>query len=381
MAQYWEDFTADTVGAAPTRWLDIGGAVSPTSRAVIASDAAAPAGKKLAFVQDSSTRRGIKFTPVDADAGRETLSIRALIRPVNYPNNGALFGLLGRGFGTTSTTLGGTAAEVQRVNSTTHEIRLADRNVTVQTVLGTGAGNPVPTGTAQWWHLTINGTTATLTLAPANNPTSETAVASGTTSYTADGWVGFILLLSGTSFDLLAFGVGTGGDAAPYQSPSLGSSGSVAVTDAGDAVAVTGAAPAIGAVAVSDAGDVVAATGLAPAAVAVTDAQDVVGVAAGVGGTGVRLRPSIKVERGAVDAGRTGLRWAVFSDADLADLVDSGTGISLDSEGRPTIDLIGSGLDVGDWVYLHLTHFNSALPPWNRVVRSFGGFVQAEAIP
>lgn len=96
-------------------------------------------------------------------------------------------------------------------------------------------------------------------------------------------------------------------------------------------------------------------------------------------GGDVRLQFGIDQERGGV-LQDSGWRYTVFADETQAVVVDSGT-LDTDSSGVGFIDLIGSPFEIGDFAPVLGTLYDDELPPEDRVVRTFFGFVPAIAIP
>lgn len=379
MAQYWEDFSADTLGAAPASFAAPAGFGLPPGAFVVEEDAAGPAGRRLR-IQGDATRRVAKFLPVDADAARDNVDLRVLANIVSYTSNLQAFGLIARGSGSGATDMQHVGLEVQRVNSTIHRWIAADRTGATPTALGTSADNPTPFGTLYWWRLRVNADESVqLYRAPANDPTAETLIASGTTTNTALGWVG--LYAGGTTpvMHIYAVGVGTGGDAAPYEAPAAS-----VTADFSGGFGVRGAVSADfnGGFSVEADGVVQAdfSGGFAVRGAVVADFSGGFEVQ-GETPAGIRLRPGLKYERGAVAAGRTGVRWCVFADASLSAVVASGGGLTLDGEGRAVIDVAGSSFAVGDWVPMMLTVFDAAVNPWDQYIQSGFGWVLAEAAP
>lgn len=189
----------------------------------------------------------------------------------------------------------------------------------------------------------------------------------------------------GSTYDMTLTGAtidSTNDGSLPSLSSGGGTTTTVSVTNAKATATVTGETPVVGTINVTNAKATAVVTGETPvfAEVSVTNAKATATVTGTGSSGGIRLRPSVKVEQGNPDASRTGVRWAVFEDYDLTSMVDSGTALVFDAQGRPTIDIIGSSFVVGDWVPLLLTHFDHTLNPWDRTVRTFFGFAQAENI-
>jgi hypothetical protein len=158
--------------------------------------------------------------------------------------------------------------------------------------------------------------------------------------------------------------------------------GSIAVTDAADTVSIVGSSP--GTIAVTDGPDAVSLTGTATTqgAVAVTDAADAVALSGSVGASNnIRLQPGLYLERGGYAASLTSLRWWVLNAA-MTQVENSGTGATTNSSGQLTIDITASAsYVVGDYVPLIVASYNAATSAPDRTVLSGLMFAQAIAQP
>lgn len=95
----------------------------------------------------------------------------------------------------------------------------------------------------------------------------------------------------------------------------------------------------------------------------------------------IRLQPSLYLERGGYAASLTADRWIVFT-SDLSAVENTGTALSINSTGQPTIDITGSAsYVVGDQVPLFITVYDEGSNPEDRTVRTFFGWVEAIAQP
>lgn len=93
----------------------------------------------------------------------------------------------------------------------------------------------------------------------------------------------------------------------------------------------------------------------------------------------IRLQPSLYLERGGYAASLTADRWIVFT-SDLSAVENTGTALSINSTGQPTIDITGSAsYVVGDQVPLFITVYDEGSNPEDRTVRTFFGWVEAIA--
>ena len=237
-------------------------------------------------------------------------------------------------------------------------------NFTVRTcLLVTVSGGTI---TAKQWNKGADESTA-----------SQTVTTTAATAY-ASGYVGISEYLNASAVNFYFIGVGTGISPAPRSMPTP--SADLAQNNTGDASSVVGIAPVLGSVAQSNGNDASSVAGKAPVRAVVTDSSgnDVSSVGLWAGGA-VRLRLGIYLERGAWASALTGLRWKVFSPSD-GDTIATGTGLSTDGEGVAIIDLSASPYQVGDYVPVMVTQYDSGVVAYNRTVRAMFGFVPAIAI-
>jgi len=220
MAQYWEDWAGQTVGNEPTGWTKRW--VTSGVTAQIVTDAAAPGGKSLRITKSANGRFAITMDAVDSDADRANINISALVRAPSNPGDSVaytFFGPLGRG-------AGAAAAETAYYAFLREETTNA-RTIQINSYVGgtstsaTGIATPAwEFGATYWMHLSISGTTLRFRLAAQATP-QTTIKDSGDITYndiSAAGWAG-IFAFSLRQSDILAVGIGTGGDAAPTEAP------------------------------------------------------------------------------------------------------------------------------------------------------------------
>lgn len=183
------------------------------------------------------------------------------------------------------------------------------------------------------------------------------------------GWVGLTTfgLLSANAVTVHQLGVGTDGDAAPASAPGgSGVSTTVSVTTAPAVASITGeVAPA------AVQGTISATT--SPAQAALT------GVAGSASGN-IRLSLGMQRERGGYAASLSSLKWCVFN-GDHTAVIASGTALTTDANGNAVIDVNDTSYAPGDYVPVLVTDYNAATAPQDRVVRTFFGFVPAQAQP
>lgn len=96
-------------------------------------------------------------------------------------------------------------------------------------------------------------------------------------------------------------------------------------------------------------------------------------------GTDIRLVPGLYFERGGYAASLSGLRWVAFTDTTLGAIEASGSSLTTNSSGQPTIDIAASSFAVGDFVPLLITSYDTGTAAADREVLTFFGFVEAVA--
>lgn len=101
------------------------------------------------------------------------------------------------------------------------------------------------------------------------------------------------------------------------------------------------------------------------------------GVAGSASGD-IRLGLGIQRERGGYAASMSSLKWCVFN-ADHTAVIASGTSLTTDANGNAVIDVNGTSYAPGDYVPVLVTDYNAATAAQDRVVRTFFGFVPAQA--
>lgn len=103
------------------------------------------------------------------------------------------------------------------------------------------------------------------------------------------------------------------------------------------------------------------------------------GVAGSASGN-IRLSLGMQRERGGYAASLSSLKWCVFN-ADHTAVIASGTALTTDANGNAVIDVNDTSYAPGDYVPVLVTDYNAATAAQDRVVRTFFGFVPAQAQP
>lgn len=168
--------------------------------------------------------------------------------------------------------------------------------------------------------------------------------------------------------DVAAFARGTlsGWEQQDSTSSPGPTSGTISVTTAPAIAVVTGETGATGV-----SGSLAVTT--SPAQAALT------GIAGSASGN-IRLSLGMQRERGGYAASLSSLKWCVFN-ADHTAVIASGTALTTDVNGNAVIDVNGTSYAPGDYVPVLVTDYNAATAAQDRVVRTFFGFVPAQAQP
>lgn len=247
MAQYWEDWSGSTIGSAPTGWTARFVTSGVTYTVQAEADARSPAGRRLRIVTSSTpARRLISANAVDADSGRATFEVAALVKVAALTDNAAGLVLSGRGSGAAASE---TVAGAGFIRSGTAASR-AYNGVSYDAGASAFFG-PIDTdglwtnGEVYWLRVRAEGASFTLTLAEGADPSNVLKSWAGTETQdvTAAGWIGIFTFHKSLTWDVYAVGIGTDGDAAPVH-VFLDGAAAVQVSAAGSLT--TGAAPVKG---------------------------------------------------------------------------------------------------------------------------------------
>lgn len=228
MAQYWEDWSVESVGAitAPAGWTKRWAAANATLS--IVSEAEAPAGKALRITKTATDRFLLTFDEVSSDANRANCEVRLLVRmteTVQLFDGLNVIGAVGRASGDSAAETGyiANAYVLSESSVLRRKMRIAEYNSgtgNLNQAVSTVGVDRWTAGALHWVRLTCSGTTITWGIATAAAPETEVTGSITDTSISAAGWVGIFGFLNTTStVDVLAVGVGTNGDAAPIEAP------------------------------------------------------------------------------------------------------------------------------------------------------------------
>lgn len=220
MANYWKEFTADTLAAFPSgmtaRWHGGGSGLSVVD---ISSDSP-PTGftRAAQFATAGNTRQFFSLDAVDGDADRETAKVAILARidVISSLSSTSLFGPAARGSGT-STSETGIAGVLGIVDGDNAIRRSQYSNASFS-----GENGPDYAYAADTWYwlvLELNGTAFTFTVYAENDPGGTALATFGSTvSVTGDGWAGLFSfnIESGSGIQVAALEVATGASTLNY---------------------------------------------------------------------------------------------------------------------------------------------------------------------
>lgn len=211
--QFWEDWSGSTLNAEPAGWTKLFVTSGTLYRVEEDTSGHAPAGRRLLIDKSATDRAAIKFDAVGTSEA--DVQVRLLVRSVGGKSAqyGGPSGRLSGAAGSESTIYG--------AFTTTGRIANVQLNDGASSVLGYGASSNVYTSSDYYWlTLTLAGETATTTLAAVGSPETIIDTASQSAALTGAGGVGIFASWSSTILHVLAVGVGTDGDPAPYSAPA-----------------------------------------------------------------------------------------------------------------------------------------------------------------
>lgn len=219
MAKYWEDWSGQTLGAAPTGWSLPWG--SDHSTYEVQEDTAGPGGRRLRIAGNDLKRTAYTLDAVDSDSERQDVKVRVLIRAsTNKPQSFTIhIGAAGRVFGSSG-------------NETAYIATLAsdsfDEEFAAQKYNGGSSSQPFVSangtgwveGNLYWVKLDIIGDQITVAIAPEGDQDNDNVTDTFTdTDITGDGGVGFFTFQD-DQMDVLAVAIATGTDSEFYSDPA-----------------------------------------------------------------------------------------------------------------------------------------------------------------
>lgn len=209
MAKFWEDWRTSTLDAEPSGWTKLFVTAGTLYRVEADTSGHAPAGRRLLIDKSATDRAAIRF---DAVGTLESdVQVRLLVRSVGGAT--AQYGgpaVRLSGAAGTETALYGSFATSGRISN-------VQLNAGTSSVLGFGGSVGIYTTSGYYWlTITTSGSTVTTTIASVATPETIIDTATHTAAVVGAGGVGIFASWSTAVLHVLAVGVGTDGDVAPY---------------------------------------------------------------------------------------------------------------------------------------------------------------------
>ena len=215
MAQYWEDWSGSTVDAEPTGWTKRFVTSGTVYKVEADASGYAPANRRLLIDKSATDRAAISFDAVSSVAD---VQIRILARCFATAEITTQYaGPAGRiaGAAASETVVAGNFAG----KTTTETTQIAQINAGTFSQLKYGASLSWATTGYYWITLTLSSGTATVTIADVATPETVIETISNAVAVTGAGLVGLFASNAAAVVHVLAVGVGTGSDTAPYSDP------------------------------------------------------------------------------------------------------------------------------------------------------------------
>lgn len=242
MAQFWEDWSGSTLNAEPTGWTKQFVTSGTLYRVEEDTSGFAPAGRRLLIDKSALDRATITFDAVGASEA--DVQVRILVRSLGGSNAqyggpcARISGAVG-----TETALYGSFTTTQRISN-------VQLNAGVASVLGYGALTGVYDTTEYYWlTITTSAGNVTTTISSVAAPETIVDTATHTPAVAGAGGVGVFVSHNATIFHVLAVGIGTDGDPAPYSAPA---GDTTAPTLTSPTASATGATTASGSVSTNE---------------------------------------------------------------------------------------------------------------------------------
>ena len=215
MAQYWEDWSGSTVGAEPTGWTKRFVTSGTVYKVEADASGYAPANRRLLIDKSATDRAAISFDAVSSVAD---VQIRILARCFASAEITTQYaGPAGRiaGAAASETVVAGNFAS----KTTTETTQIVQINAGTISPLKYGDSLSWATTGYYWITLTLSSGTATVTIADVATPETVIETISNAVAVTDAGLVGLFASNAVAVVHVLAVGVGTGSDTAPYSDP------------------------------------------------------------------------------------------------------------------------------------------------------------------
>ncbi len=215
MAQYWEDWSGSTIGAAPTGWEALYDTAGVTYVVQSETDTLAPAGRRLRITGSSLARRLLRMLAVDSDPDRTDFEVKLLCKVPSYTGDTVAVACGGRAVDRENHMLGGLARL-----SGTYRLYAGEYVSNTFTALSTGVAGDWTAGTVYWVTLRASGSNVTISLAAGATPGTVITTRTVTGALASIGSVGIVSQGGGLTADVFAVGIGTNGDSAPTAAPT-----------------------------------------------------------------------------------------------------------------------------------------------------------------
>lgn len=209
MAKFWEDWRTSTLDAEPSGWTKLFVTAGTLYRVEADTSGHAPAGRRLLIDKSATDRAAIRFDAVGTSEA--DVQVRLLVRSVG--------GAVAQYGGPAARLAGAAGTETALYGALTSsgQIGNVQLNAGASSVLGYGGSAGVYTSSGYYWlTITTSGGTVTTTIASVATPETIIDTATHTAAVVGAGGVGIFSSWSTAILHVLAVGVGTGGDVAPY---------------------------------------------------------------------------------------------------------------------------------------------------------------------
>lgn len=209
MAKFWEDWRTSTLDAEPSGWTKQFVTSGTLYRVEADTSGHAPAGRRLLIDKSATDRAAIRFDAVGAL--ESDVQVRLLVRSVG--------GAIAQYGGPAARLSGAAGTETALYGALTSsgQIGNVQLNAGASSVLGYGGSTGVYASSNYYWlTITASGSTVTTTIASVATPETIIDTATHTAAVIGAGGVGIFASWTTAVLHVLAVGVGTGGDVAPY---------------------------------------------------------------------------------------------------------------------------------------------------------------------
>lgn len=226
MAQFFEDWSGSTVGQEPTGWTKKFATSGTTWTIENDTSGHATAGKRLYVAKSATDRAALIFDAVGSLALAERVQVRVLIS-----SRASVFAQFG-GPCVMASGAAGSESAVYGSLTGSNKISNVQLNNGASSVLGMSVGSAYGKDAYYWLTTTAVDGAVTTSIASVSTPETAIATITHTSNVTTGGEVGLFASWETARLHILAVGVGTGGDDAPYAPLPGGGGGAVTVGSA-----------------------------------------------------------------------------------------------------------------------------------------------------